>query len=94
MSTITTRNNEHIKSKFDANVYHVRGLFLLGFGGGSYISHNNGLKAIFFTFSTSSLKQPAGGASCYVRRLPISRLHLIVHKNYSETPPTGILAEL
>ena len=33
VSTITTRNNEDIKSIFGANVYHVPGLCLLGIGG-------------------------------------------------------------
>ena len=36
--TITTRNNEAIKSIFSANVYHVPGLCLLGIGGASYLS--------------------------------------------------------
>ena len=39
VSTITTRNNEAIKSIFSANVYHVPGLCLLGIGGAPYISH-------------------------------------------------------
>ena len=39
VSTITTRNNEVIKSIFSANVYHVPGLWLLGIGGATYISH-------------------------------------------------------
>ena len=33
VSTITTRNNEAIKSIFSVNVYHVPGLYLLGNGG-------------------------------------------------------------
>ena len=37
VSTLTTRNNEAIKSIFSANVYHVPGLCLLGIG--PYISH-------------------------------------------------------
>ena len=39
VSTITTGNNEAIKSIFSANVYHVSGLCLLGIGGAPYISH-------------------------------------------------------
>ena len=39
VSTITTRNNEAIKSIFSANVHHVPGLCLLGMGGTPYISH-------------------------------------------------------
>ena len=39
VSTITTRNNEAIKSIFSANVYHVAGLCLLGIGGAPYIIH-------------------------------------------------------
>ena len=33
VSTITTRNNEAIRSIISANVYHVPGLCLLGTGG-------------------------------------------------------------
>ena len=47
----------------------------------------------FFTFSTSSQKQPSGGSSYYARRLLKPRL-IIVCSNYGETPPTGIFAEL
>ena len=39
VSTITTRNNQDIKSIFGANVHHVPGLCLLGIGGAHYISH-------------------------------------------------------
>ena len=39
VSTITTRNNQDIKSKFGTNVHHVLGLCLLGIGGAHYISH-------------------------------------------------------
>ena len=39
VSTITTRNNEAIKSILSENVYHVPGLCLLGIGGALYISH-------------------------------------------------------
>ena len=39
VSTITTRNNEAIKSIFSANVYLVPGLCLLCIGGAPYISH-------------------------------------------------------
>ena len=39
VSTITTRNNEAIKSIYSTNVYHGPGLCLLGIGGAPYISH-------------------------------------------------------
>ena len=39
VSTITTRNNEAIKSIFGTNVHHVPGLCLLGIGGAPYISN-------------------------------------------------------
>ena len=56
VSTITTRNNEAVESIFSANVYHVPGI-----GGAPYLENH------IFTFLTSSLKQPAGGASYYAR---------------------------
>ena len=68
-STLTTRNNEAIKSIFSANVYHVPGLCLLGIGGAPTSVIKLWLENHIFTFSTSSLKQPAGGASYYTRRL-------------------------
>ena len=69
VSTITTRNNEAIKSTFGAIVYHVPGLCLLGIGGAPTSVIKLWLENHIFTFSTSSLKQPAGGASYYARRL-------------------------
>ena len=42
VSTITTRNNEAIKSIFSANVYRVPELCLLGIGGAPYISQPGG----------------------------------------------------
>ena len=57
-----------------ANVYHVPGLYLLGIGGAPYISHKIIAQNHIFSFSTSSLKQPAGGISYYAGRLPKSRL--------------------
>ena len=50
VSTITTRNNEAIKSIFSANVYPVPGLCLLDIGGAPYISQNYGSKTIFLHF--------------------------------------------
>ena len=44
-----------------------------------------------FTFLSSSLKQPVDGTTYYARRLPKLGHHCLL--NYSETPPTGILAE-
>ena len=49
--------------------FHVPGLSLLGFGGAPYNGHTVMARKPYFTFSTSSLKQPAGGASYYARRL-------------------------
>ena len=69
VSTITTTNNEAIKSILSANVYHVSGLCLLGIGGAPYIVHKIMAQNHIFTFLTSSLKQPAGGASYYIRRM-------------------------
>ena len=72
VSTITTRYNDAIKSIFSANVYDVPGLCLLSIGGAPYISHKIMARKPYFhifTFSTSSLKQQVGGASCYTRRL-------------------------
>ena len=73
VSTITTRNNLDIKSIFGANVHHFPGLCLLGFGGAPYISHKITAQKQNFTFSNSSLKPPAGGASYYARRFPRPR---------------------
>ena len=73
VSTITTRNNEDIKSIFGANVQHVPGLCLLGIGGDPTLVIKLWLKNQIFTFSTSSLKPPADGASYYARRFPRSR---------------------
>ena len=69
VSTIATRNNEAIKSIFSANVYHAPGLCLLGIGGAPTSVIKLWLKNHIFTFLTSSLKQPTGGASYYTRRL-------------------------
>ena len=69
VSTITTRNNEAIKSIFSANVYHVSGLCLLGIGGAPKSVIKLWLENHIFTFSTSSLKQPAVGISYYARTL-------------------------
>ena len=75
--TITTRNNEAIKSIFSANVYHISGLCLLGIGGTPYISHVYYSLVILWLknhqFSTSSLKLPSDGTSYYARRLPKPR---------------------
>ena len=49
--------------------YHVPGMCLLGIGGAPYISHKIMARKPHFTFLTSSLKQPAGGASYYSRLL-------------------------
>ena len=69
VSTITTRNTKVIKSIFGSNVYHVPGLCLLGIIGAHCISHKIMARKPYFTFLTSSLKQPEGGASFYVRGL-------------------------
>ena len=69
VSTITTRNNQAIKSIFGANFHHVPGFCLLGTGGSPNISHKIMAQKLSFTFSTSFLKQPAGGASSYAKRL-------------------------
>ena len=69
VSTITTRNNEAIISIFSANVYLVPGLCLLGIGGTPTSVIKLWLENHIFTFSTSSLKQPAGGALYYTRGL-------------------------
>ena len=58
-----------MKSIFSANVYHVPGLRLLSFGGPPTKVIKLWLENHIFTFLTSSLKQPAGGASYYARRL-------------------------
>ena len=80
VSTITTRNNSAIKSIFSANVYHVPGLCLLGFGGTPYKSHKiMARKPYFHIFSLA-------GSQAYrilvaVRFLPSfihSFLHLLV----------------
>ena len=47
---------------------------------------------LYFTFSTSSLRPPADGTSYYARRFPKPKPYNL--KKYSETLPTGILAEL
>ena len=73
VSTITTRNNQDIKSIFGANVHHVPGLCLLGIGGAPKLVVKLWLKNQIFTFSTSALRPPADGASYYVRRLPRPR---------------------
>ena len=39
LSTITTRNNQDIKSIFGANVHNFLGLYLLGIGGAHYIRY-------------------------------------------------------
>ena len=49
------------------------GLCLLDFGGAPYISYNIVPPKAYFTFSTSSLKLPIGGASYNVRIIPDSR---------------------
>ena len=72
VSTITTRNNKAVKSIFCANVYHVPGLCLLGIGGAPTSVIKLWLENNIFKFSTS-VKQPAGGASYYARRLPKPR---------------------
>ena len=60
VSTITTKNNQDIKSIFSANVYHVPVLPLPGIGGTPYISHMAQIMArkpyfhIFDFFETTS----------------------------------------
>ena len=49
-SVSTTRNNEAIKSIFSANVHHVPGLCLLGFGGAPYTNHKYRSKTICSIF--------------------------------------------
>ena len=49
--------------------YHVPGLCLLDIGGAPYISHKIMARNRIFTFLTSSLEQPASGASYYARIL-------------------------
>ena len=73
VSTITTRNNEAIKSIFGANVHHDPGLCLLGIGGVPYIRHKIIARKPYFQIFDFSLKQPACGASYYARRLPKPR---------------------
>ena len=51
---------------------HIRCKYL-GFGGSPYISDKLWPEKYSFTISTSSLQQPAGGASYYSRILPKSR---------------------
>ena len=58
-----------MKSIFGANVYHVPGLGFLGIGGTPYINHKIMAPKLYFTFSTSSLKQTAFGTSYFARRL-------------------------
>ena len=48
VSTITTTNNEAIKSILSANVYHVPGLCLLGIGGAPYIRHKIMARKAYF----------------------------------------------
>ena len=71
VSTITTRNNQDIKSIFDANAHHVPGLCLLGSGGVPYTSYKiMAQKPHFHDFysGTTSI-----GSSYYERRLPKTR---------------------
>ena len=63
VSTITTRNNEAIKSIFSAKIYHIPGLCLLSIGGAPYITHKLWLEKHIFTFSTR------GGTSYHTRKL-------------------------
>ena len=70
VSTITTRNNQVIKSIFGAIVHHVPGLCLLGKGAPPTLLIKLWLKNQIFTFSTSSLRPPADGASYYAGRFP------------------------
>ena len=63
VSTITTRNNLDIKSIFGANVHYVPGLCLLGIVPPPTLVIKLWLKNQIITFSTSSLKPPADGAS-------------------------------
>ena len=51
------------------NVYHVPGLCLIGIGGAPTSVIKLWLENHIFTFSTSSLKQPAGGNSYYSKGL-------------------------
>ena len=54
--------------------FYVPGLCLLVIGGAPYINHKiMARKPLCSYFSTSFLKQPAGGASYYARRLSKSR---------------------
>ena len=71
VSTITTKNNQDIKSIFSANVYHFLDCpsQVLVAPPTSVIWLKLWLENHIFTFSTSSLKQPAGAASYYARRL-------------------------
>ena len=92
-SLITTRNNYAIKSIFSTNVYHVHGLCLLGIGGSHYISHKLLFENCIFTFSTSSLKQPAGGTLYYyTKRLPkIGNHSLLIKANKANAHLLDIL---
>ena len=68
VSTITTRNNSDIKSIFGAIVHHVPGLCHQVLVAPPTLVIKLWLKNQIFTFSSSSVKPPAGGALYYAGR--------------------------